>query len=45
MSKCDRCVTDKTLCTDCSDNPIYANILKKNIIAMMMKINKHEKRN
>ena len=28
MSKCDRCVTDKNLCVDCSDNPIYANVPK-----------------
>lgn len=27
-NKCDNCVTNKSLCNNCSDNPKYANIPK-----------------
>lgn len=28
MSKCERCVVDKSFCTDCRDNPIVQTVLK-----------------
>ena len=28
MSLCDKCVTDKSLCDQCKDNPKYANVPK-----------------
>ena len=26
MSRCDKCVTDKSNCVSCRENPIYANV-------------------
>lgn len=29
MSKCDKCLTDKSECVNCCDNPVYANVPKE----------------
>lgn len=31
--KCDTCVTDKTLCDQCKDNPKYRNVPKQSFFA------------